>query len=111
MGRNTEVYVSSLHWLILFPYYFFTALSLYLLFSLICRLVRAEASANSLAMTAVVGSVIATATPILIGSVPLASYSWPGLVALLVISSALAVADAVFKGSLPLALDEELEDV
>ena len=103
--------MSSLHWLILFPYYFFTALSLYLLFALVCRIVRADAAANTLAITAVLCSLAATAAPLLMGLSSLADYSWQGLVVLLLVSSSLAAVDALLKGGLPLRLDKELEDV
>lgn len=103
--------MSSLHWLILFPYYFFTAVSLYLLLVLACRVVRAQASANPLAMTAAISAVILTALPLLTGMTRLAQYRWQGLVALLAISAILATLDAALAGSLKLPLDNELEDI
>ena len=103
--------MGSLHWLILIPYYFFTAITAYLSFALVCRLARASVSANPLAMAAMVTSIAATALPILTGWIPLASYSWQGLVVLLVLSGTLALLDAILKGGMPLPLDEELEDV
>lgn len=103
--------MGSLHWLILFPYYFFTAVSLYLLLTLVCRVVRAGASANPLAMTAALSAVVLTALPLLAGMTRLAQYSWQGLVALLAINFVLATVDAVLAGSLKLPLDSELEDI
>ncbi len=103
--------MGSLHWLILFPYYFFTALSLYLVFSLVCRLLRAEVSANPLAMSAVIVSLVLTALPLISGAARIADYGWRGLVALLLVSLTLATVDAVLKSSLALPLDRELEDV
>ena len=103
--------MGSLHWLVLFPYYFFTAVCLYLLLTLICRVVRAGVSANPLAITAVVAAVLATATPLLGGGTRLAQYSWQGLVVLLAVSAILATLDAVLAGPLKLPLDAELEDI
>lgn len=103
--------MSSLHWLILIPYYFFSALSFFLLFSVICRVVRASISANPIAITAVVAGLVATAAPLLSGATELADYSWPGMLALFAISMVLALVDTILKGSLSLPADAELEDV
>jgi len=103
--------VGSLHWLVLIPYYFFTALSFYLLFSVICRVVRAPVSANPIAITAVVVGLLATAAPLLSGWTKLANYSWPGMLALFAVSMVLATVDTLLKGSLSLPADAELEDV
>ena len=103
--------MGALHWLILFPYYFFTALSLFLLLLVICRVVRAEVSANPLSMTAVVAAVVLTAAPLVSGATSISDYSWPGLVFLLVVSLVLATIDAVLKSSLAVPIDAELEDV
>jgi hypothetical protein len=103
--------VSSLHWLILIPYYFFSALSLFLLFSVVCRVVRASASANPIAITAVVAAVVATAAPLLAGATELADYSWQGMLGLFAVSMVLATVDTLLKGSLGLPADAELEDV
>ncbi len=100
-----------MHWLILFPYYFFTALCLFLLSSLICRAVRAKVSANPLAMTAVVAAIALTALPLITGATQIDDYSWPGLLGLLLASLVLALLDTVLKPSLSLPLDEELEEV
>jgi len=103
--------VSSLHWLVLFPYYFFTALTLFLAFSIVCRLTGIRISANPLATGAIVTGLIATALPLVSGYAQLGGYSWPPLVILLVVSLVLATVDTFLKSSLPLPLDEELEDV
>ncbi len=103
--------MSFLHPLIVIPYYFFTALSLYLLFSVICRIVRASVSANPLAIAAVVGALVATAAPLMSGTTRLAEYSWPGLVFLFVISLIFATVDTLLKNSLSLPADAELEDI
>lgn len=103
--------MGSLHWLILIPYYFFTAVTAYLAFALICRAVRSRVSANPVAMAAVVTSLALTGIPLLAGWLTIANYNWRGLVGLLAVSACLATADALLKGSLPLPLDAELEDV
>jgi hypothetical protein len=103
--------VSSLHWLVLIPYYFFSALSFFLLFSVICRLVRAPVSANPMAITAILAGLVATAAPLLSGMTSLANYSWPGMLGLFAISMVLALADSLLKASLSLPADAELEDV
>ncbi len=103
--------MGSLHALVVIPYYFFTALSLYLLFSVICRVVRKSVSANPIAIAAVVGALIATAAPLMSGTTRLADYSWPGLVFLFVISMIFATVDTVLKNSLSLPADAELEDI
>ncbi len=103
--------MGALHWLILFPYYFFTALTVYLVLVVACRIVRAQPSANPLATTAVVTGVVLTALPFVASNVSIDAYGWQGLVFLLVVSLALATVDTVLKSSLPLPLDQELEDV
>ncbi len=103
--------MGSLHWLVLFPYYFFTALTLFLVLSIACRVVGAKSSANPLATGAIVLGLIATALPLLSGWTHLADYSWQGMVALLVASLLLATVDTFLKSGFPLPLDEELEDV
>ncbi len=103
--------MGALHWLILFPYYFFTALTLFLVFSIVSRVTRAGSGANSLALGAIVVSVVLTALPLITGTTYIADYSWPGLVFLLVVSLGLALIDTVLKPSLDLPLDQELEDV
>ena len=100
-----------MHWLILFPYYFFTALCLFLIFSLLCRVVRAKVLANPLSMAAVIGSVALTALPLIAGVAHIDDYSWPGMVALLIAGFALAALDTFLKSGLPLPLDEELRDI
>lgn len=103
--------MSSLHWLIVIPYYFFTAVTAYLAFSLVCRALRAEVSANPVAMAAVLTSLASVALPLVAGWLTIAHYNWRGLVALLLASAVLATVDAALKGSLPLPLDRELEEV
>lgn len=103
--------MGSLHWLILFPYYFFTAVCLFLLLSLTCRVLRAGVSANPLATTAAVAAAVAAILPLAVGWTRLAQYSWQGLVALLAASAVLATVDAALSTSLKLPLDAELEDV
>ncbi len=103
--------MSSLHWLILIPYYFFTALSLYLAFALVCRFARLSASANPIAIAAVVGALVATAAPLVLDWTEISQYSWQPLVGLFAVSMTLAAIDTALMGTLGIPADAELEDV
>jgi hypothetical protein len=101
--------VGKLHWLILFPYYFFGALTLLGVFLLFARLMRARVSINALVIAAIVLPVIAMAIPLLLGWVGIASFTGLGVAVLLLTSFIFAAIDAIVCRSFPLPLDEELE--
>jgi hypothetical protein len=103
--------MSSFHWLIVVPYYFFLALLTFLILSVACRLVRASVGANSLAIVSIVVGLALTAFPLISGWISLESYTGMPLLALGVTGFVVAAIDSVLKSSHSLPLDEELEDV
>lgn len=103
--------MSSVHWLILFPYYFFGALTSLLFLILAARLVRARLSSNALVLTAVLVGVVATLLPLVAGWVRLSDYGVVNLFLLAGSSFVLALLDASLQPRLPIALDAELEQL
>lgn len=100
--------MGKLHWLILFPYYFFGALTLLGVLLLVARLTRLEIAINTLVTTAIAVSLVALVVPFVFGWVGIASFTGLGVAMLLVASFAVAAVDALLYRSLPLPLDEEL---
>lgn len=99
-----------LHWLIVIPLYFFTALTLLLSFILIARLLRLRVSVNPLVTGAGTLALGLIAAPLLTGWVTFDAYTGRLLVALIVASFAVAGLDALLQSPLPLPLDDELRE-
>lgn len=102
--------MSSLHWLIVIPFYFFTALLVFFVLAITCRVLRARVGANPLAITAAVTALVATVVPAALGWLPLEAYTSMRMVALAVGSFVLAVLDMLLMPTLGLPLDDELRD-
>jgi hypothetical protein len=100
-----------LHWLIVIPYYFFSALTIFLLLVVVSRLVRSKATANTLATAAVVGGLLAVAGPLATEAVSIDDLGLVPMLVIAALSFALALIDALLKSSLVLPLDAELEEI
>jgi hypothetical protein len=103
--------MGNLHWLIVIPFYFFTALSLFFALSIGCRIIRAKVGANPLAVAAAVTALLTAILPVAAGWVPLAAYTTLRMVGLGVASFVLAAVDTLLMPSLALPLDDELREV
>lgn len=103
--------MSNLHWLIVIPFYFFAALSLFFALSIPCRIVRAKVGANALATSAALTAVLTAVLPVVAGWIPLAAYTTLRMIALGLASFVLAAIDTVLMPRLGLPLDDELRDV
>jgi hypothetical protein len=101
--------LGTLHWLILFPYYFFGALSLLLLMMVVARLLRLQVKVNALVMIAVIVSIVSVALPLIAGWAEIGDYSGRMLLLIGVDSFILAAIDAALESRLPLPLDQELQ--
>lgn len=97
-----------MHWLILLPYYFFTAIGTSLLLLLLCRLVRARVGSSSLVTAAVILSLIGVAAPLVSGQMGIDDYSTLGFLVLAAASLLLAGLDTLLQPLLPLPADDEL---
>lgn len=103
--------MSSLHWLIVIPFYFFTALLVFFALSLLCRIARARVGANLLAVAAATTSLATAILPLIFGWTSLELYTTLRMVGLGAASFVLAAIDTVLMPNLGLPLDEELRDV
>jgi len=100
--------VSSLHWLIVVPYYFFLAMAYLSVLMVGTRLLRIKSSINTL-----VGISIAVAFLDLVillggGFVPIAKFTFLPLVGIFAVSLVFATIDFLLARRLPLPLDDEL---
>jgi hypothetical membrane protein len=98
------------HWLVVVPFYFFSAIVTFLVLALVCRLVRLPVGANGLAITAVVLAVAVVAVPLASHWVSLAQLTARPLLALTAASFLLAALDTLLQPLLPLPVDRELAD-
>jgi len=103
--------VGSFHWLILFPYYFFTALSFLLLSIVVSRLLRLKVGVNPLVMTSVTVSVALVAVPLMLDWANLHDYEGRMMLGIGLASFVLAGVDVVLQQWLPLQLDRELSEL
>jgi len=102
--------MGNLHWLIVIPFYFFSALSLFFALCIASRLVRAKVGANPLATIAATVAVLTAIVPVVTGWVPLAAYTTVRMIGLGVVSFVLATVDTVLMPSLTLPVDDDLRD-
>ena len=99
-----------MHWLLLVPFYVFIAIGVFLLLSILCRIVRLKLSANALAVTAVVVGVFVVLLPLFEG-IQLADYTGRRLLMVAGVTFVLATIDTLLQAVLPLPLDAELADL
>lgn len=97
-----------LHWLIVFPYYFFGAILTLASLILLCRLFRLRVPAHVLVGTAILGSMLTLALSMGSGLVSLSELRFLPLLILAGTSLVLAALDLVLSRLLPLPLDQEL---
>jgi hypothetical protein len=100
--------VGSLHWLIIIPFYFFTALSFLLLIIVVARVLRLKVGVNPLVMTAVTTSIGLVAVPLIFNWADLHDYEGRFMLAIGLGSFVLAGLDVILQQWLPLPLDDEL---
>jgi hypothetical protein len=99
-----------LHWFFLIPFYVFSAIGVFLLLTIVCRLLRLKVAANTLAVTAVCVGVVVVGLPLIEG-ITLAQYTGLRLLILAAITFGLATVDTLLESVLPLPLDAELAEL
>jgi hypothetical protein len=98
------------HYLLLVPFYVFIAIGVFLLLSILCRLLRLKLSANALAVTAVIVGVVIVLLPLFEG-IQLSDYTGRRLLVVAAVTFVLATIDTLLEPVLPLPLDTELADL
>ena len=99
-----------MHWFLLVPFYIFIAIGVFLLLSILCRVLRQKLSANALAVTAVIVGVFLVLLPLFEG-IQLTDYSGRRLLMIGVVTFVLAAIDTLLEPLLPLPLDADLADL
>ena len=99
-----------MHWFLLVPFYVFIAIGVFLLLSILCRVLRLKLSANALAVTAVVVGVVIVLLPLFEG-IQLSDYTGRRLLMIGVATFVLATIDTLLEPLLPLPLDADLADL
>ena len=99
-----------MHWFLLVPFYVFIAIGVFLLLSILCRVLRLKLSANALAVTAVIVGVVIVLLPLFEG-IQLSDYTSRRLLVVGVATFVLATIDTLLEPLLPLPLDAELADL
>ena len=100
-----------MHWLIVIPYYFVAPLATLPFLILVCRLMRAKLSINTLVGGAIAFSVLAVIAPLVCGWLDLSAFTGRSLLLIVLASFLFAAIDALLKEWLPLPLDKELHDL
>lgn len=100
--------MEKLHWLILFPYYFFLALAYLSVLMVIARLARIKASINTFVGISIVVSLIDLIVLFAFDFVTIDDFRFLPLLAIFAVSLVFAALDHLLQGRLPLPLDEEL---
>ena len=103
--------MSSLHWLIVIPYYFVTTLALLPFLVLATRLVRLKLSINTLVGAAIVLAIAAIALPLALDWIDLEAFKGRALLVPIAASFVFVALDLALARSLPLPLDEELREL
>jgi uncharacterized membrane protein YagU involved in acid resistance len=96
------------HWVVVVPFYFFAALTAFLLLTVVSRLVRLRLGANAVATAAVVLAVAIVALPLALDWIDLEDLSGRRLLALGAASFVLAALDTLLQPLLPLPADRDL---
>ena len=99
-----------MHWFLLVPFYVFVAIGVFLLLSILCRVLRLKLSANALAVTAVIVGVVIVLLPLFEG-IQLSDYTGRRLLIIGVVTFVLATVDTLLEPLLPLPLDADLADL
>ena len=99
-----------MHYFILVPFYVFIAIGMFLLLSILCRILRLKLTANALAVTAVTVGVVIVLLPLFEG-ITLADYNGRRLLVVAGATFLLATIDTLLESVLPLPLDAELADL
>lgn len=98
------------HWLVVIPFYFFSAILTFLVLALVSRVVRVKVGANGLGITAVVLAVAVVAVPLALDWIDLEHLNGRRLLALGAATFVLAALDTLLQPYLPLPADRELSD-
>lgn len=99
-----------MRWLLLVPFYVFTAIGVFLVLSMLCRVLRLKLSANALAVTAVVSGIGFVLLPLIEG-ITLSDYTGLRLLILAAATFVLAALDTLIEPLLPLPIDRELSEL
>jgi hypothetical protein len=99
------------HWLLLIPFYVFTAIGVFLVLSLLCRALRLKLAAHTLAVTAVSAGIAVVLLPLFGHLIDLPGFTGRRLLMLAGVTFVLAAIDALLEPLLPLPFDDELADV
>jgi hypothetical protein len=102
--------LERLHWMVVIPMYFFTAMTLLALFILVARLLRARVSLDPLVASACALALGLAVGPLVVGWATLDAYTGRVVLGLIVVSLALTGLDTILRSPLPLPLDEELRE-
>ena len=97
-----------LHWLVVIPFYFFSALAVFLLLALVSRILRLKVGANTIATTAVCLAVLVVAVPLMADWTDLEHLSGLRLLMLGAATLVLAGLDTLLQSLLPSPIDAEL---
>ncbi|MBI3783588.1 MAG: hypothetical protein HY270_09315 [Deltaproteobacteria bacterium] len=100
-----------LHAFILFPYYFFGALTILLLSMIVSRVLRLGVSINVLVGIAIAAGILGLAIPLAADVFDLHQLGGKPMLVLAASTFVLAAVDAVLAKVLPLALDTELKEI
>lgn len=99
------------HWLVVIPFYFFSAIFMFLLLAVASRVIRLQVGANALATTAVIVAVALVAVPLACGWIDLEHLNGRRLLALAAASFVLAGLDTLLQPLLPLPVDRDLSEL
>lgn len=97
-------------WLVLFPFYFFSALTVFLALTLLARLARLKIGANQIATTAVILALGVVVVPLALDHFDVHDYSGRRMMVLAGVSLVLALIDTILQAYLPLPLDRDLAE-
>ena len=100
-----------MRWLLLIPFYVFTAIAVFLLLSIVCRVLRIKLAAHTLAITSVVLGVAVVCLSFFEHFIELPDLTGMRLVILAAVTFLLAAVDTLLEPLLPLPLDKELAEV
>lgn len=100
--------MGKLHWLILFPYYFFGAMVVLGTMLIGSRLLRLRVSINTLVTIAIAVTLLLLIVPLALGWTRIRSFGGLGVAFLLLASFCVAALDAWLGRRLPLSLDVDL---
>jgi hypothetical protein len=96
------------HYLLVIPLYFFTALATFLVLALVSRILRLKVGANTLATTAVILGIAAVVVPLALDWIDLAHLSGRQLLVIGGLTFVLAALDTLLEPLLPVRFDREL---